>query len=77
MLLLPDIILKELNACDYLCDYTSSTVWNPDAPFGELHQELLEVLELYEIIAYPNTRMSNKKRLENNGLIFSDDITYY
>lgn len=69
---LPDNIKRELHDTEFLCDYTNSAMWNVEAPFGQLHQELMLVLEPHEIVAYHNTRLSDKKSIENHGLIFTD-----
>lgn len=71
--LLPDNVRSELYTTEFLCDYTSSAMWNIEAPFGELHQELMRVLEPHEIVAYHNTRLPDKQSIESHGLIFSDD----
>jgi hypothetical protein len=71
--LLPDNIRREMCIIKFLFDYTSSAIWNTEAPFGKLHQELMRVLEPHEIVAYHNTRLPDKKSIENYGLIFSDD----
>lgn len=71
--LLPDDIISELYAVEFLCDYTSSAIWNIEAPFGKLHQDLMRILESHDIVAYHNTRLPNKQSIETHGLIFSDD----
>lgn len=48
-------------------------MWNTEAPFGKLHNELIIVLEPHEIIAYHNTRLPDITSIERQGLIFSDD----
>ena len=70
---LPDDVKSELHATEFLCDYASSAMWNVETPFGKLHQELMCILEPHEIVAYHNTRLPDKKSIENHGLIFSDD----
>jgi len=70
---LPDYIRKELYDAEFLRDYISSSIWNIEEPFGELHQELMSVLRPHEIVVYHNTRLPDKRSIESHGLIFSDD----
>lgn len=73
LMFLPENIKEELLNAKYLSDYTSSSMWEIDKPFGELHRLLMSVLEPHEIVAYHNTRLADKKCIFENGLIFSDN----
>ena len=73
LLELPDSIKYDLINEEFLADYMDDIIWKEGASIQKIHNELIGVLNNANIVLYHNTRIYDKKLIEEKGLVFSDE----